>query len=351
MFTLDVTAEIVDYEVVTRLNNKNIGKSGQINYSVDIFGSGNCTDAWIQVIPEGKLDFSSSLSVKHTRSLDPTLLIPLEFESLALNGNPNCSPDTIKTIETTTMHLDGVHFGELNYLNFLGKIDTTGKIEGGDYDLNIIFSCKKGEDWHIFSNKSTFHIKYWLEELQYLSQYILMILSFIFGICANFLSNLIFAFWNKPINFIEDEVTERKSSSGIFYRIIVKNKGKSASKNCTSRIILTGKIDEKDLFLETLLPWAPALNSGIVDINVDDARELDLCLYKDGSIVIPNHKGYNNHEKPLLDGIEVDYNLDMSKLKTLRGNLIISSENATILNKKLIINYDNNNLKIKIKMK
>ena len=104
--------------------------------------------------------------------MDPTLLMPLKFESLALNGNPACSPDTIKTIETSTKHLEGVNFGELNYLSFSGTIDTTEKTEGGDYDLNIIFSCKKNGDWHTFSDKSTFHIKYRLENWQYVFSFL-----------------------------------------------------------------------------------------------------------------------------------------------------------------------------------
>ena len=168
------------------------------------------------------------------------------------------------------------------------------------------------------------------------------------GIFATIISNIFYKWYIRPINLIKKpKIINGKS--GKFYLIPIKNKGKSASKNCTSRIFLQGKLNNKDIVIETLLSWSPTLHKGFTDINVKDERNVDLCFNPKNSIIkFADYRGYNNFVKPKQksDGKEIGEDIDMSKVKTLNGKFIVSSENSNPIEKKLIIKYENNIIKV-----
>ena len=120
------------------------------------------------------------------------------------------------------------------------------------------------------------------------------------GIFATIISNIFYKWYIRPIN-VDKKRKIINGKSGKFYLIPNKNKGKSASKNCTSRIFLQGRLNNREIVIETLLSWSPALHNGFTDINVKDERNVDLCFNPQNSIIkFADHRGYNNFVKPKL---------------------------------------------------
>lgn len=180
------------------------------------------------------------------------------------------------------------------------------------------------------------------------------------GILAAITSNIVYKWYERPINFIKGEPKIINGNSGKFYLVTIKNEGKTASKNCISRIYLQGKLNGKEIIIETLLSWAPAFHKGVTDINVKDERNVDLCLNpivdwvfnpKNSILKFADHRGYNKfvQVKQKSDGKEIGTEIDMSKVKTLSGKFIVSSENADAIEKQIVISYENHAIKVKLK--
>jgi len=123
------------------------------------------------------------------------------------------------------------------------------------------------------------------------------------------------------------------------YRVKVTNKQKrllnAAARNCIAWLELGGGPEPYQLC------WVGSNES--VTINVGDSREIDLCglPYRWGIIVAPTESGYNFPRPRTIGGAGI----------AVQGLLRVTSENAKLASRRIVINVDENHTALTISLK
>lgn len=170
------------------------------------------------------------------------------------------------------------------------------------------------------------------------------------GVLATITSNIIYRWYVRPIIKIGN-LFKINGSSGTFYLISLANEGKSILKNCSAQLYIEGKLNDRDIFLDGILPWSPSLKKGFLDINIRSKGDIDLFFIPKNSkkLKVPTYQGYNNFIKFRYKSNSEEFTdeLDLSKVKKLNGKIIITSANAELKERKIIIELINDKISIK----
>lgn len=185
-----VLADVPNYDIFISLDDKNVEPSGSIGFSIDIIGSGFCTDGRVLIIPEGKINRTTT-KFYHANSTDPTKLIEKGLETIAFGDvliDPWCRGFIDNSsAKNVNIHFEDIKLGDLNYFRAKGNLIILDDAEGGDYDLNALFSCKSEGKWYTFSSKSRIHVMYPLEKLQFFFQFLLPLIALFVGSFITFI--------------------------------------------------------------------------------------------------------------------------------------------------------------------
>lgn len=152
----------------------------------------------------------------------------------------------------------------------------------------------------------------------------------------------IYTYYKKPSLKIED-ITCIYGKDGNFYLIPIKNKKETIANNCSPFLNLESKINNKPFFIEGDLSWK-ASKTGIVNINGLSESSIDLCFNPKNTtkIKFPSHLGYNNFiQAKYKGGKEFGEEIDLKKIKNLKGKIKITSANAKIEEKEILIKWGN----------
>lgn len=171
-----------NYQIITTLDQRNIDKGDELNFSIDIIGTGKCDHGFIYILPEGKTNITE-YNYYSSEFYDPNTLNKQKL----INITPGYKLDNscfgpIGLTKRIYIQLNITKVSEVNQFRVEGKLLAKDNSEGGDYKLNVLFNCQYSNESNYFRDENTFHIKYWLEEWQYLIQIVVPLITFLLGI-------------------------------------------------------------------------------------------------------------------------------------------------------------------------
>lgn len=171
-----------NYDIIISLLEKNVDVSDKISFSVDIKGNGICSEGNVHIMPEAIMGLED-MFYYYDNSLDPTKLKPIEISDIK-KGSIGIEVSNIKKglieiasadeeceteyTKNTFLIFDKIFKDKINYIKIKGTLIFSEEARGGDYNINVILSCKSDNEWYTFKGNNQFHIRYKYENLQYI---------------------------------------------------------------------------------------------------------------------------------------------------------------------------------------
>ena len=173
-----------NYEVVLKLSNHNINaENKQSDLSVDVIGYGTCDSGQLTIASETPLTYlfvgKTLLFNGHNLSGDALKEAGTEFVNYCVEGNCSFEPPTKIVTNSVDIDLDKSLFSTEETRLQLKNIDIECDClsEGGEYALDAIFFCKKGNESYIFKDKAQLRVMFEKEDEQHTTAFWALIVS------------------------------------------------------------------------------------------------------------------------------------------------------------------------------